>query len=353
MAIVIDAKNEMKKSVDNLDNRVSELGREVRTAVAAELAELRDTSLADLKTSQQEAQRNAYNAGKRTSETATAVNELRRDVDQLRQDLGEVLALLRATTPAAADGALKNPHRAQPGPGDELGRERTILPGQRPAPEEEPAPAAADTPAPAVHTPASLAEPAQVDSTLTDKDTEQPTSEAQEQTAGESIPREEPEEEAALEAGARISDEAPLEEPDPISWAGRIWAIMRAGRVSSATLVCHRDTWDFVAAQVGNHPHFKTPALEERSEGMVAAVLSGRSLVAMLLSLYHVAEVARRGEDMDELVAYADWAMASQVYGETAKVLSRAVHSEGDPVVVTIDNRLSAARTAAATTPAA
>ncbi|MCQ8836411.1 hypothetical protein [Streptomyces malaysiensis] len=45
--------------------------------------------------------------------------------------------------------------------------------------------------------------------------------------------------------------------------------------------------------------------------------------------------------------------MASQVYAETAKVLSRAVHAEGDPVVVTIDNRLSAARTAAATTPAA
>ncbi|MES4908849.1 MULTISPECIES: hypothetical protein [unclassified Streptomyces] len=344
MAIVIDAKNEMKKSVDNLDNRVSELDRELRTAFADEIATLRDTSLADLKTSQQETQRSAYNAGKRTSETATAVTELRRDVDQVRQDLGEVLALLRATAPAATDGAAKTPDLTQRGSGDELGHVRAILPGQPPAPEEEPAPATADIPAPAdAHTAVSPAEPAPDDGTpAAETDTGQPAPEAQGQTGGEAIPQEEQEEQAALEAGAQISDQDLANEPAPISWKGRIWAIMRAGKVSSATLVCHRDTWDFVAAQVGNHPHFRTPALEERNEGMVAAVLSGRSLVAMLLSLYQVAEAARQGEGMDELVTYADWAMASQVYYETATVLSRAHHPEGDPVVVTIDNRLPA-----------
>ncbi|MFE7429632.1 hypothetical protein ACFU7B_30310, partial [Streptomyces sp. NPDC057545] len=77
------------------------------------------------------------------------------------------------------------------------------------------------------------------------------------------------------------------------------------------TLVCHRDAWEFVAAQVGNHAHFRTPALEEREGGLVAAVLSDRSLVAVLLSLYRVAETRRHGEDVDELVTYADWAMAS------------------------------------------
>ncbi|MFI8992442.1 hypothetical protein ACIG63_47285 [Streptomyces antimycoticus] len=119
---------------------------------------------------------------------------------------------------------------------------------------------------------------------------------------------------------------------------------MGAGKVSSATLVCHRDTWDFVAAQIGSHPHFRTPVLEERDAGMVAAVISGRSLVAMLLSLYRVAETGRRGQDADELVAYADWAMASQVYRSTAEVLNQANYAEGDPVVVTIDNRLPARR---------
>ncbi|MGW1658424.1 hypothetical protein [Streptomyces atratus] len=120
---------------------------------------------------------------------------------------------------------------------------------------------------------------------------------------------------------------------------------MRAGKVASATLVCHRDTWEFVAAHVGSHPHFRTPALEERENGLVAAVLSGRSLVAMLLALYRVANVSVSrpdGEDTEEMVAYADWAMASQVYYATARVLSRAYSGEGEPVVVTIDNRVPA-----------
>ncbi|MFE1783542.1 hypothetical protein ACFW9F_13340, partial [Streptomyces sp. NPDC059506] len=78
---------------------------------------------------------------------------------------------------------------------------------------------------------------------------------------------------------------------------------------------------------------------------LVAAVLSGRSLVAVLLALYRVANVSMHrpdGEDTEELVAYADWAMASQVYYATARVLSRAHYEEGDPVVVTIDSRVPA-----------
>lgn len=77
----------------------------------------------------------------------------------------------------------------------------------------------------------------------------------------------------------------------------------------------------------------------------MAAVLSGRSLVALLLALCRVANVSVRtpdGEDAEELMAYADWAMASQVYYATTRVLRTARHEEGDPVVVTIDNRVSA-----------
>lgn len=149
----------------------------------------------------------------------------------------------------------------------------------------------------------------------------------------ESVPR------AVMEAGERGPD-AETNEPYPISEEGRIWAIMRAGSVASATLVCHRDTWEFVAARAGSHPHFRTPVLEEREEGLIAAVLSGRALVAMLLSLYQIAKSPIRAEDVDELVADADRTMASQVYYKTARVLSRAWSLEGDPVVVTIDDRL-------------
>ncbi|MEU7046480.1 hypothetical protein AB0A77_36275 [Streptomyces varsoviensis] len=42
------------------------------------------------------------------------------------------------------------------------------------------------------------------------------------------------------------------------------------------------------------------------------------------------------------MIAYADWAMASDVYNATARVLNKALRQEGDPVVVTIDNPLPA-----------
>ncbi|WP_432038707.1 hypothetical protein [Streptomyces cucumeris] len=345
---MIDTKNEMKKSVDGLDGRVSGLEGELRAAVAAELAEVRDNSLADLKSSQQDAQRGAHNAAKRAGEAAAAVTELRRDVDrlhsgleELRHDLGEVLALLRATAPTAATVTAAASDHA---PSGELGRELAALPGQRPTPEEESAPDPAETSAPADElATASAAESARDDGQPADAATEQPAREVHAPTGA--VAQGEQENQAALEAGAQPRDGTAVKTrtPDPFSPAGRVWAIMGAGKVSSATLVCHRDTWDFVAAQVGNHPHFRTPTLEERERGMVAAVVSGRSLVAMLLSLYQVAENGRRKEGgVDELVAYADWAMASQVYRTTADVLNRALHEEGDPVVVTIDSRLPA-----------
>ncbi|MER5736426.1 MULTISPECIES: hypothetical protein [unclassified Streptomyces] len=128
--------------------------------------------------------------------------------------------------------------------------------------------------------------------------------------------------------------------PYPFSSAGRIRAVTRAGRAASATLVRHRDAWEFVAAQVGSHPHFRTSALEEREDGLVAAVLSGRSLVVVLLSLYRVTETGLRGEDAYEPEIYADRAMASQVYGAVAGVRIRTLPVEGEPIVVTTDSRM-------------
>ncbi|MFJ5798556.1 hypothetical protein [Streptomyces decoyicus] len=348
MTILIDTKNEMKRSVDGLDGRVSELDRELRAVFTTEITELRENSLTDLKSSQQETRTSAYNAGKRASEAVTAVANLQRDVDRLhsgledlRQDIGEALALLRATVPAGVGGTAGAPHAdAETDAGFEPGP--TALPGQRTGSEKEAVSTMADSStSDEVPSTADPAEPAHADSAAAaGADAEQPAPEP------EASPQEGEEQEApraALEAGDRNpGDGAPEGEPYPISESGRIWAIMRAGKVASATWVCHRDTWEFVAAQVGNHPHFRTPALEERDGGLVAAVLSGRSLVAMLLSLYRLAVTSRRAEGTEELVTYADWAMAAQVYYATARVLSRAFCEEGDPVVVKIDDRVPA-----------
>ncbi|MFI8308510.1 hypothetical protein ACIF80_34950 [Streptomyces sp. NPDC085927] len=32
-----------------------------------------------------------------------------------------------------------------------------------------------------------------------------------------------------------------------------------AARVSSASLLCHRDIWEFITAHAGRHPHFRVP----------------------------------------------------------------------------------------------
>ncbi|MER5988840.1 hypothetical protein [Streptomyces sp. NPDC001787] len=356
MTILIDTKNEIKTAVSGLTDGVGEVDRELRAAAGA-ITELRETDLANLKSSQHETRTSAYNAGKRASEAVTAVVDLRRDVERLhhgladlRRDMDEVLSLLRAGVPVAAGGPAVM-HQAL-AVADTPGPDAVPLPGQRQVPQEESMPATADSPSAAVPP----AEPAAENAPpAPEPETEQPTQEAGPGDGSETRQEETEDQEetdqdsprAALEASTRNSDE-PGKEPYPLSAAGRIWAIMRAGRVASATLVCHRDTWEFVAAQVGNHPHFRTPALEERDNGLVAAVLSGRSLVAMLLSLYRVAETQRKteahqdAEGTDELVAAADWAMASQVYYETARVLNRALSQDGDPVVVTIDNRLLA-----------
>ncbi|MGW2027931.1 hypothetical protein [Streptomyces decoyicus] len=87
MTILIDTKDEMNRSVDGLDSRVSELDRELRAVLTTEITELRENSLTDLKSSQQETRTSAYNAGKRASEAVTAVANLQRDVDRLHGGL--------------------------------------------------------------------------------------------------------------------------------------------------------------------------------------------------------------------------------------------------------------------------
>ncbi|GAA2638569.1 hypothetical protein [Streptomyces axinellae] len=326
--------------------------RDLRATFTREITTLRDSGLADLKSSQQETRASANSAGKRAGDAVTAVAELRRDVDQLRSgleglrlDVGEVLALLRTATPAPAGG----PADRAAGVVEE---EHGLLPQQRQL-MEEPAPTSFPSGAGAEAGNA-LDDQEPADNAAPDPREDAPKAGEEPAAAALSEPgradeHEEQQERAALQAARTAGTEEPapseVKEPAALSEAGRIWAIMRAGRVASATLVCHRDTWEFVASLAGSHPHFRAPALEEREAGLVAAVLSGRSLVAVLLALYRSAKPPHGADDSDEtLAAYADWAMASEVYQATAEVLAHAAHAEGEPVVVTIDSRLPATR---------
>lgn len=108
--------------------------------------------------------------------------------------------------------------------------------------------------------------------------------------------------------------------------------LRRAAQVSNARLVCHRDSWEFLSGQAGRHPHFRVPApLADHGEGRVSAALSGRSLIAVLISLDETRHATPDGDD-------ADWAMAETAYERMSAALT-ALGTKGETVTVTLDDR--------------
>lgn len=341
VTIVIDAKNEIKKSIDGLDGRVNDLERSLRADLVHEVEGMRK-ALEDMKTSQAAAQKSASRAESRAGEAVAAVAELRSEVlrlhehfDGLRGGIGQILDALSAGAPRLAPAA---------DAGTEPGLTPSSAQGQAPRAETEPVPDAQTmAEAPAETAAAEGVSMAAEDDLAPDGEDEDASDVQATWTAQEADEEDRDPSTVALEATESTDDQK--REPEPFSSRGRIFAISRAARVASATLVCHRDTWEFVATQAGSHPHFRPPALEDRENGLVAAVLSGRSLVAMLLALYQVEKTSVRHPDtgdVNEMTAYADWIMATKVYTETANVLRNAYSTDGDPVVITIDNRLPA-----------
>lgn len=69
--------------------------------------------------------------------------------------------------------------------------------------------------------------------------------------------------------------------------------LMKAAGISSAELVLHRGTWEFLSALAADHGHFRTPpAVEDIKEGRIQAALSGRSLIAVLIELWNTRATA-------------------------------------------------------------
>ncbi|MGW1073109.1 hypothetical protein [Streptomyces sp. NPDC002537] len=94
--------------------------------------------------------------------------------------------------------------------------------------------------------------------------------------------------------------------------------LLTAAGMSHVELVCHRDTWEFVAGQAAGHQHFRTPpAVQDIKGGRIQADLSGRSLIAVLITLWETRQAAG---PMD-----ADWALAAALYLRIARELSTVV----------------------------
>ncbi|MDW4918897.1 hypothetical protein [Streptomyces californicus] len=108
--------------------------------------------------------------------------------------------------------------------------------------------------------------------------------------------------------------------------------LLKAAGVASADLVAHRDTWEWLSALAVDHPHFRTPpGVEDVKEGRVQTVLSGRSLIALLIKLWETRSAAAPLE--------ADWALATTAYNRIATELT-GVRGEGQTIRIVLDDGL-------------
>jgi hypothetical protein len=139
---------------------------------------------------------------------------------------------------------------------------------------------------------------------------------------------------ALREAVARTpedsEDEMPAEPEPTAAEEAHDELLLCAARLSSAEVLCHRDTWEFVTGKAGAHPHFRHPQhVAGQDHGRVEADLSGRSLIAVLISLD---AVPKNRKDP------ADWAMARTTYQRIAERLAD-LGPDGSRVRIVLDDR--------------
>ncbi|MFC9261270.1 hypothetical protein ACFT25_15785 [Streptomyces hydrogenans] len=127
----------------------------------------------------------------------------------------------------------------------------------------------------------------------------------------------------------------PAEAPEPVLPNEKHTALLRtAARISSADLRCHRDTWEFLTARTAGHPHFRVPPrVTDEADERVFAPLSGRSLIALLISLHTVTSSTPDGSGDHEL--------AATLYDRIEQRLTRLGPGEGERVTIALDDRVT------------
>ncbi|MET9429314.1 MULTISPECIES: hypothetical protein [unclassified Streptomyces] len=106
--------------------------------------------------------------------------------------------------------------------------------------------------------------------------------------------------------------------------------LMKAAGLARAELVMHQHHWEFLAALAAPHPHFRTPhQVEDLGGGRLRVTVSGMSLIALLIKVWHTRA------DAEPLGA--TWAMAATVYARIADRLM-GVDGPGEPIRVVLDD---------------
>ncbi|CAM5679530.1 hypothetical protein [Streptomyces griseorubiginosus] len=112
--------------------------------------------------------------------------------------------------------------------------------------------------------------------------------------------------------------------------------LLAAAAVSSARLICHKDTWAFLVEKSLAHAHFRLPdKISDTADGQIDTHLSGRSLLAVLVTTQHI---LNQPAD-DDLAA---WALAHAIHSRTHQAVTAASttkHAQNGEVTIVLDNR--------------
>ncbi|MFF3546799.1 hypothetical protein ACFYXD_33775 [Streptomyces platensis] len=106
--------------------------------------------------------------------------------------------------------------------------------------------------------------------------------------------------------------------------------LLTAAVTGRVALICHREAWDFLAACASENEHFcKTTEICDEGDGRIRAVLSGRSVIGLLIALRNT----RSASSMD-----GTWALASAFYRRLAEDLTTTSRHGTQPLTVIFDD---------------
>ncbi|MFF1956997.1 hypothetical protein ACFVWX_08425 [Streptomyces sp. NPDC058220] len=283
MTALLDTRRELSDQIGAVGDRVDTAEKDLRQVVASEVESLR-SDIRETRT--------------RVNNGSAATTEVSRQVTALRQDLHEIhqaIAALRGLVTDLAHHQLFDTSISRAPVAPDVEEERTAAATAVPA--EEPS---AGGPEPEAETEVVAPAGAEGEGEPEEADRRKQSSEA-------------------LDSGT---------EPSEAISHGAL--LLGAAPIASIVLVCHRDAWNFVADLASGQEHFNpTPEITDDGEGRVRIILSGRSLIGVLIALR---EARVKGDIID-----GSWAMASAFYRRMAEDL-RKTRREGTAPLTIIFN---------------